>query len=504
MPRTQIALETKSFAFKVDSIDEAQGIIRGYLATFNNVDSKDDRIRSGAFKKTIGDGLERKNNKGRKFLWPMLWMHDPEKPIGGFTDAKETKDGLYVTAQLDIRTNEHGVPLNPQAYAVFSGFQMGYIDELSVGYKAIQKTYGSDGVRDLLEMQVFEGSAVTMLFAASDKALVGEVKSGGGSFPLAPKGTAWSKSKAIKDIEAATGGDWSKASKYFFYSAANPTTEADHKLPFVAKVGGSMKAVPQAIISAAAAIQGARGGVKGIGDLDAVKSKIAGYYHKMGMTPPWDNSKQGKAMEDELETKDFNDRYREECIKDWLYTDFNNLVVALQAAVMDIFAIGDEPQADVLSTILNGSGESMGFIQALEDYVQKGIDLDVSNYLDDNPRSASYYGYMSADHSLETKAGRSVSKANSDRLNGHVGVLMQVKDMIHNVAQDLSAVIGRQAYGASGSGDGEQADAGTQSKSKYDRPFRTPANDEEPPVSTLDGELDLDALAVYVASELGL
>lgn len=380
MPRTKIALQTKTFTFKVESIDEAAGIIKGYLAIFNNIDSKNDCIRPGAFKKTIGEGIERKNKRGKKIIWPILWMHDPEKPLGGFTDAIEDKVGLYVTAQFDIRTNEHGIPINPLAYSTFGGYQMGYVDELSVGYKAIQKSYGNDGVRDLLEMQVFEGSAVTMNFAANDQATATEVK-----------------------------------------------------------------------------------------------------------------NKQGKHDMEPNETKDFNDYYRQRAIADWA-SKYYSLTQALKSATMDAFGVGDNPLQDALDA-LNGSDASPGFVAAFEDWINEGVALDVSNYTKqpdvDSLTPLNYY--MSADHGVETKKGAKVSKASSDRLNGHVGVLMQVKDMVHNVAQDLSSIMGSPAYGDD-----------AQSKSKNDRPLQAPINDDEPPASTQDGELDLDALAVYVASELGL
>lgn len=490
----QIAIETKTFHLDIKSIDEDQGIIRGYLAVFNNVDSSKDRIRPGAFKKTISEALERKDKRGKKYLWPLLWMHDPEKPIGGFIDAVEDKTGLLVTAQLDISTNDAGYPLNPLAMSVFSGFKQGYIDELSIGYKAIQKSYGSDGVRDLTEIQNFEGSAVTMLFAANELAQVTSVKSAsGGSFPLADRNTPWSKSKAIKDIEAATGGDWSKASKYFFWSASNPTTEADHKLPFVAKVGGTMKAIPQAIISAAAAVQGARGGVKDIDDIDAVKSKIAGYYSKMGMTPPW--SDKDKAMSGQLEKKDFNDRYRQECIADWMYGDFNNLMQALRGAIIDMFMIGDEPQSDMVTTILSDSEENkIGFISALQAYVQKGIDLDVPNYLTEQGNSqSSYYGYMTRPGSLDAKAGAVVSSANADRMQGHIDTLMQCKDMIHTVAEDITRyVTGNDAY---------VSDAGTKNKTAILEPFFQTLKQANQPLTSTDG--DLEQFSNWLQSQIG-
>jgi len=312
-------------------VDKTQGIIKGYLSVFNNIDSTNDRVRPGAYKKTIADAIQRKSKQGRKFLFPLLWMHDAEKPIGGFIDAIEDKYGLLVTAQLDISCNEQGIPRNPLAMSVFSGFDQGYIDELSIGYKALQKAYDNTGVRDLTEIQLFEGSAVTMNFAANDLAQVSSVKA------------------------------------------------ANNKMPT-----------------------------------------------------------------NNTEKKDFSQLYRAQCIEDWLYSDYRNLTQALSAAIMSIFTIGDEPQSDTLTTILNGPG---GFIEALEAYVQEGVSLGVTEYLSDNSNSSSAYGYMSRAGSLDSKIGATVSKDSADRLSGHVNTLMQAKDMLSTVASDITHYItGGPAY----------------------------------------------------------
>ncbi len=73
MPTLQLPanIETKTFAFEVKSVDEAKGIVVGYLSTFNNVDYGFDRVLPGAFTKTLND---RKSAKGKKGLFPMLWM----------------------------------------------------------------------------------------------------------------------------------------------------------------------------------------------------------------------------------------------------------------------------------------------------------------------------------------------------------------------------------------------------------------------------------------------
>jgi HK97 family phage prohead protease len=380
-------------------VDADQGIIRGYLAVFNNIDSTKDRIRPGAFKKTIAEALQRKSNRGKKYLFPLLWMHDPEKPIGGFIDATEDKVGLLVTAQIDISTTDQGFPKNPLAMSIFSGYQKGYIDELSIGYKALQKSYDQNGIRDLTEIQLFEGSAVTMLFAANELAQVSDVKSASG------------------------------------------------------KGKGSM------------------------------------------------------------EKKDFNDRYREERIKDWLNTDFNNLVCALKSAIIDMFMIGDEPQSDALTTILNNSdANKMGFVQAIEEYVQKGVDLDVANYLSEQQRPASYYsdyGYMS--RSTDDLESKKVSKSTAARVQGHMDTLAAVasnhalsQKAINSVREDMMQIFGQDIYGQEGpaSGDASQPENGT-TKAANLEPQHKALNQGETDQQPLDStDPEVDQLAAWLQQQL--
>lgn len=174
---TKKAVEYKNFHFELKAVNEDEGIVEGYLSTFGNVDYQKDRVVKGAFKKTLLEAKSRMQNKGKKYLWPVLWMHDPEKPLGGCVEAKEDDYGLYTKFQLDITKNEQGIPNNPLATMVFSGYKNGYIDEQSMGYKAIQKEYDEGGVRNLKECQIWEESCVTSLFAADPEAQATQVKS---------------------------------------------------------------------------------------------------------------------------------------------------------------------------------------------------------------------------------------------------------------------------------------------------------------------------------------
>lgn len=140
--------------------------------------------------------------------------------------------------------------------------------------------------------------------------------------------------------------------------------------------------------------------------------------------------------------KDFYDHYRQETIEDWLYSDFRNLLCSLKASLIDAFMIGDSPQEDLVTTILqeNGAGK-MGFIAALEAWVQKGIDLDASCYLQETLEAhgpqgspATYGGYMSRQEQefMEHKAGRAISQSNMDKVSAHIA---NVKDMSNKALQ---------------------------------------------------------------------
>ncbi|HEX3640192.1 MAG TPA: HK97 family phage prohead protease [Ktedonobacteraceae bacterium] len=384
-------------------IDEDQGIIKGYLSVFNNVDGQKDRVRPGAFKKTISEGLQRKSNKGKKFLWPLLWYHEPDKPIGGFIDATEDKVGLLVTAQVDITTNAQGIPLNPLAMSVFSGLKMGYNTELSIGYKAIQKSYDSEGIRDLTEIQLFEGSVITELFASNDLAQITQVKSN-------------------------------------------------------------------------------------------------------------DN-----------EEKDFDSRYAEAMARDVL-EDWYDLACSLKYALIDAFTQGDEPLKDAQIALDQ-------FGPALIAWVQRGVDADLSEYLAAQMQSSgtSSYGYSYMSRSdmpdfkyyidqlqQERKKGAKIAKGTADQLSGHIDALDKLADQhksmikdhrlaikaINNVADDLSVVIGRPAYGTNAD-ESEEDDAARSGKSNSEPPAdKVALTNQQPDEQHSTANYDLAQLQAWLEAKV--
>ena len=163
---------------EVKTVDEETGKFSGYLAFFGNSDKVDDVIERGAFKKTLQESKAWSTSHNKPFVLPILWQHNRDVVLGGFTDAYEDEKGLFVEGFLDLSTGAAGYPNNPEATKAYSGLKIGYIDEMSIGYYVIKREY-KDGTRYLKELSVFEGSLVTTNMACNPEALVTSVKTEG-------------------------------------------------------------------------------------------------------------------------------------------------------------------------------------------------------------------------------------------------------------------------------------------------------------------------------------
>ena len=155
-------LETKALSFfemKSSDINE-DGTFEGYASVFDVEDSYKDVVRKGAFVRTLQE-------RGADSI-PMLWQHFGSQVIGDYTEMSEDDYGLRVKGRINLETKAGG-----EAFSTlkFNKKLLG----LSIGFmirKAItdQKT----GVRDLLDVDLWEVSAVT--FPANDKARISSVK----------------------------------------------------------------------------------------------------------------------------------------------------------------------------------------------------------------------------------------------------------------------------------------------------------------------------------------
>jgi HK97 family phage prohead protease len=153
----------KQIAFKAENVKD-DGTFTGYGSVFGNVDSYREIVAPGAFKASIlrlqatGDVL------------PVLWQHDADKPIGGYTAMEEDERGLKMTGFL----LKDDVALAREAYALMKAR---VVKGLSIGYYVPKGGDSFDektGIRTLHEVDLRETSVVT--FPANEQAQVENVK----------------------------------------------------------------------------------------------------------------------------------------------------------------------------------------------------------------------------------------------------------------------------------------------------------------------------------------
>jgi len=262
-------METKDFMFDIKSVED-NGIVEGYAAVFGNKDLGNDIIDPGAFKKTIN---ERKNV-------PLLWYHQPPEVLGLVFEMEEDNKGLKSRSQINLDTQ--------LGREKFSLIRQGAIKGMSIGFEAIKEVWEKD-IRRLKEIRLWEISLVT--FPMNPLAQVTNIKAvvPYQDLPLADKDRGWDAGEARKRLADWAGDDMDKYRKGFlWYDEENADNLTAYKLPIADVIDGRLYAVPRAIIAAAAAIQGARGGVDiPASDVPGVKNHIEKYYKKMDMTPPW-------------------------------------------------------------------------------------------------------------------------------------------------------------------------------------------------------------------------
>ena len=141
---------------EISDIDENLGIVKGYGSIFGNVDSDNDIIDKGAYRRTF-------KNNGKRVKY--IYQHDITKPIGKMRELYEDDKGLGFVAE---------VPKTTFGNEVLELMKYGVIDENSVGIMPVKKDFNDDGVRVIKEVKLFEISAVTL--ASNEEAKILEVK----------------------------------------------------------------------------------------------------------------------------------------------------------------------------------------------------------------------------------------------------------------------------------------------------------------------------------------
>jgi uncharacterized protein len=148
--------------FKVMAGDEGgdAGRFAGYGSVFNAVDLVGDTVLPGAYTETlpkfVRDGF-------------IAWGHDWDNPIATIDAAREDERGLWLEASFHSHPEAQRVRTLAQ-----ERLQRGKTMGLSIGFQARDWKTRSDGVRELLAIELMETSLVT--FPAEPNAQVTAVK----------------------------------------------------------------------------------------------------------------------------------------------------------------------------------------------------------------------------------------------------------------------------------------------------------------------------------------
>ncbi len=157
---------TPSLTFK--DIDGKKGIVTGYFADFNTIDSDGDVIKQGAFTKTIAATGPNSPKPRIKHLM----NHSVSQPLGVLSSLKEDGKGLLYESK--IGTHSLGIDFIKMA-------ESGLITEHSIGYRTLKynqvKPYDDfkegDVARELVEVKLYEGSSLTAWGANPNTPLTG-------------------------------------------------------------------------------------------------------------------------------------------------------------------------------------------------------------------------------------------------------------------------------------------------------------------------------------------
>lgn len=114
----------------------------GYAALFDRPDRGGDVVRRGAFARSLG-------RRARPV--PLLWQHDPGRPVGRIEYLREDSRGLRVIARLSA---------GPAGRAAGALIEAGSVAGLSFGYR-VRGSSGS-APRELRDVELVEVSLVSV------------------------------------------------------------------------------------------------------------------------------------------------------------------------------------------------------------------------------------------------------------------------------------------------------------------------------------------------------
>jgi len=227
---------------------------------------------------------------------PIVFNHNMNMPIarnaGNYIDSY----GMQYKAIPDLSGED------PESARIYQKIKSGQLFQNSIGFYPMKTQKDKEtGLPIYTEAYLGHHSVVTK--GANPKANMIEIYSALGgeeygatayqNLPVVEKD--WDAGAAKKRVAAWAGGDdmdWSKYSKAFlWFDSADKEKIGSYKLPYADVIDGSLKAVSRGIFAAAAAIQGARGGVDiPEADIARIRAHLARYYKRMDKEVPWSSS----------------------------------------------------------------------------------------------------------------------------------------------------------------------------------------------------------------------
>lgn len=152
-------METKDFKFNLEDTDEDKGTFTGVASVFDAVDSYNEVVLKGAFKKTI------RENDGK---FPLNWFHKLTEPLG-MIYPKEDQMQLKVKGVLNLDVQS--------AREKRSLMKQGAVTGLSIGFQTIKDEWDDKKkIRKLKEIKLYEISLITRNIQACPGAEIGDVK----------------------------------------------------------------------------------------------------------------------------------------------------------------------------------------------------------------------------------------------------------------------------------------------------------------------------------------
>jgi len=287
-------------SWEIKTVDKKERIIEGFAST-NVVDRVKDIVEPKAFEKTMNTFMK---------IATLLFNHDLNQPIGTVIGYKITDKGLWIRAKI-------GQGFEP-ADTVWKMIEQGIVKTFSIGFSIPEggEEWTKDGIRVIKELDLHEISVVTVpanheaIFEVSTDGKILNVKYGHNkeekavepfkNLPIIDK--PWDKRVAIEQCRKWASSDGSgdpdkinfdKYKKCFMWYDKDRKEELTaYKLPFVYIVDGKPHACKRAIMTIAAVLQGARGGVNiPEADKEKVKKVVESYYKKWNDVPPWKREK---------------------------------------------------------------------------------------------------------------------------------------------------------------------------------------------------------------------